>query len=129
MQYDDFIGKVQHLARLGSVGDTVRAARATLEVLGERLHGGEAKDLAAQLPEEIGAYLERDGSSETFGVKAFYQKVSEKEGVDLPVAIHHARSVVSVVKEAVSAGQMDHVRGQLPQEYDDLFEAEIAGSN
>jgi uncharacterized protein (DUF2267 family) len=50
MTYDEFIGQVHHRARLGTTGDAVRATRATLEVLGERLFGGEAKDLAAQLP-------------------------------------------------------------------------------
>ena len=129
MQYGDFIGKVQNRARLGTQGETVRATRATLEVLGKRLYGGEAKDLAAQLPAEIGVYLKQDTFNETFDLKEFYQKVSEKEGVDLPVAIHHARSVVSVIQEAVSPGELEHVRAQLTDDYDELFETEIKGTN
>ncbi|MGM0669506.1 MAG: DUF2267 domain-containing protein, partial [Gemmatimonadota bacterium] len=56
MNYDDFVGEVQHRARLPSSGDAVKAIRSTLETLGRRLHGGEARDLAAQLPEEIARY-------------------------------------------------------------------------
>jgi uncharacterized protein (DUF2267 family) len=123
MQYDDFVGKVQNLARLGAQGEAVRATRAILEVLSQRLYGGEAKDLAAQLPDEIGIFLEQDGANETFGLHKFYEKVGEKEGVDLPDAMHHARSELSVVQEAVSTGEIDHVRGQLPREYDGLFES------
>ena len=52
MKHDEFIGRVQHYARLASRGDAERATRATLETLGERLAGGEPKDLASQLPPE-----------------------------------------------------------------------------
>jgi uncharacterized protein (DUF2267 family) len=50
MKHDAFIGQVQHHARLDSRGAAERATRATLETLAERLAGGEANDLAAQLP-------------------------------------------------------------------------------
>lgn len=128
MNYNDFIGKVQNLSRLGTTGETVRATRATLTVLGKRLYGGEAKDLAAQLPKEIGVYLQQDGPKSAFGLQEFYKRVSKEEGVDLPLAIHHARSVIAVVQEAVSGGEIHDVREQLPDEYDDLFEAEIEGT-
>lgn len=44
--------------------------------------------------------------------------------MDLPVAVHHARAVMSVVQEAVSAGEWDDLQEQLPDEYDDLFDFE-----
>jgi uncharacterized protein (DUF2267 family) len=128
VKYDEFIGKVQNRSRLGTPGEAVRATRATLEVLGERLFGGEAKDLAAQLPEEIGRYLKAGDGSEAFGLQEFYERVRDKEGVDLPDAVHHARSVISVMQQAVTAGELDDVRAQLPDEYNPLFEAEIEGT-
>ena len=128
MNYNDFIGKVQNLSRLGTTGEAVRATRATLKVFGKRLFGGEAKDLAAQLPEEIGLYLQQDGPKSAFGVQEFYKRVSKEAGIDLPEAVHHARSVMAVVQEAVSGGEMQDVRQQLPDEYDDLFETEIEGT-
>lgn len=56
MKYDEFMGMVQNRARLASTGEAVRATRATLQTLGQRLFGGEAKDLAAQLPQEVGDF-------------------------------------------------------------------------
>ena len=56
MEHDEFIGQVQHRARLGSRGDAERATRATLETLAERIADGAANNLAAQLPNEIGEH-------------------------------------------------------------------------
>jgi uncharacterized protein (DUF2267 family) len=129
MKHDEFIGQVQHRARLSSRGEAERATRATLETLAERLAGGEAKDLASQLPQEIGEYLRREwsGMGERFSLDEFFRRVSLREGVDLPDAIFHARAVIEVVSEAVSKGEMDDVRAQLPAEFDRLFESGSEG--
>ena len=58
MKHDEFIGQVQHRARLSSRGEAERATRATLETLAERLAGGEEQDLAAQLPAEFDRLFE-----------------------------------------------------------------------
>ena len=58
MKYDEFIGQVQHRAGLGSHTEAECATRATLETLAERLAGGEAHDLAAQLPPELARSLD-----------------------------------------------------------------------
>jgi uncharacterized protein (DUF2267 family) len=125
MKHDEFIGQVQHRARLGSRGQAERATRVTLETLAERLAGGEAKDLAAQLPLEIGEHLTGQWSAigERFSLEEFFRRVSLREGVDLPDAIFHATAVIEVLSEAVSKGEMDDVRAQLPAEFDRLFEA------
>lgn len=127
MRYDEFVGQVQHRARLGTEGEAVRAIHATLETLGERLYGGEAHNLAAQLPQEIGAYLEQPTINESFDLDEFFNRVSMREGVDLPVAVYHARVVMEVLGEAVSPGILDKVRDQLPGEYDKLFQAGSKG--
>lgn len=126
MNYDEFVGQVQHRARLGSTGDAMRAIGATLETLGERLHGGEAENLAAQLPEAIGHYLGHAEQSESFGLDTFYDRVSQRAGVDKPDAVHYARVVLSVVQEAVSGGELQDMSAQLPEEYAPLFEYEEA---
>jgi len=127
MHYDEFIGRVQNRARLGTSGEAVRATRATLEVLGQRLFGGEAKDLAAQLPREIAHYLTSDRGSESFGLQDFFRRVSEREQVELPDAIHHARAVISVVRDSVTEGELQDVLAQLPEEYNALFESGSEG--
>jgi uncharacterized protein (DUF2267 family) len=129
MKHDEFIGQVQHRARLSSRGAAERATRATLEILAERLAGGEAKDLAAQLPPELAEHLRGGWSAmgERFSLDEFFRRVSQREGVDLPDAVFHARAVIEVLSEAVSQGEMKDVRAQLPAEFDRLFEAGSSG--
>lgn len=126
MQYDEFVGQVQHRARLASGGEAIRAISATLGTLAERLYGGEADDLAAQLPREIQPYLQAIESGRDFDLREFFQRVSDREQVDLPEAIYHARAVMSVVRDAVSAGEIQDILAQLPDEYDPLFQWEEA---
>jgi uncharacterized protein (DUF2267 family) len=127
MNYDDFTGAVVHRARLGSTGVAVKAIRATLETLAERLQGEEAEHVAAQLPEEIGFYMQRTDRSKAFTLREFFERVAEREGVDLPDAIFHTRAVMSAVQDAVSAGELADVRVQLPDEFAPLFEAGATG--
>lgn len=121
MQFDQFVGQVQHRARLASSGEAIRAIRATLTVLGERLFGGETNDLASQLPEEIKEFLPLTGSGESFDVDEFFERVSVLEGIDLPQAVQHVRAVLSVLNEAVSNTEIQDVLDQLPEEYQPLF--------
>jgi len=57
MNYEEFIGEIQHRIRQGTQREAVRTARSVLETLGERLTEGEATDLASPLPMEIDRYL------------------------------------------------------------------------
>lgn len=128
MNYSEFIGQVQSRGRMASEGEALKATRVTLEVLGQRLAGGEPRNLAAQLPEEIGRFLhDDDDTGERFDLDEFFRRVSEREGVDLPVSVHHARAVISVLTEAVSRGEIDDVRAQLPEEFAPLFAAGSEG--
>ena len=127
MQYDEFVGEVQNRARLPSRGDTVRAIQATLGTLAERIAQGEADDLAAQLPPELSVFLEDADTTERFSVDDFFLRVAAKESADVPDAAHHARAVMAVLREAVTAGELDDIRGQLPDNYDPLFEAGSEG--
>src|SRR5258708_16434616 len=126
MKHDEFIGRVQHHARLPSRGDAERARRARLETRGERLAGGEQKALASQLPPEIGLHLLRcGGKGERFSLDEFYRRVSEREGEDLPLAVFHARAVIRVLSEAVSPGEINDILAQLPPEFDRFFREAI----
>ena len=57
-----------------------------------------------------------------FPIEEFFERVSQREGVDVPKAIYHARAVIAVLYEAISPGEMADVRAQLPAEYVRLFE-------
>jgi uncharacterized protein (DUF2267 family) len=133
MQYDEFVGQVQNRARLASRGEAVSAIRATLETLGERLAGGAADNLAAQLPSEIGEYLRYSLPSDSplgtkFGLDEFFQRMATREKIDLPIATYHARVVTEVLQEAVSPGELEKIRAQLPDEFDRLFAAGSVGA-
>ena len=129
MKYKAFVELVQDRAHLASLDEAVGAARATLTVLGQRLSAGEASNLGAQLPPEIGRYLhEVEPSGERFGLKEFFERVSKEEAADLPDAVHHARAVISVLQAAVSQGEIEDVRAQLPAEYGPLFESGSQGA-
>jgi uncharacterized protein (DUF2267 family) len=127
MQYDAFVGEVQNRARLSSRGDAVRAIQATLETLAERISAGEASDLAAELPPELGTFLTDVEATERFPVDDFFLRVAAKETADLPDAVHHARAVIEVLLESVTPGEMDDIRSQLPDDFGPLFEAGSEG--
>jgi uncharacterized protein (DUF2267 family) len=92
--------------------------------LAERLAGGEANDLASQLPRGIAEHLRTEFAGEglRFPLEEFFERISQREGVALPKAIYHARAVIAVLSEAVSPGEIADVRAQLPAEYARLFE-------
>lgn len=124
MNHEEFIGRVQQQGHLSSRAEAEKATRATLETLAERLAGGEAGNLAAQLPSEIGRHLRQAGQHfERMGLDDFYRKVGEREGSELPDAVHHAKAVVKVMREAVSPGELEDVESQLPEEFKALLEA------
>ena len=123
MKYNEFIGQVRHRIGLGSLAEAERATRATLETLAERLAGGEARDLASQLPAELAHFLQPpdEGIGTKLTLYDFFELVSLREGVDLEDSTLHARVVIGVLTEAVSQGEIQDVRVQLPAAFAQLF--------
>ena len=66
MKFTEFVGQVQHRLELPGEGEAVRATRAVLQTLGERLQAGQATDLAGPLPMEIDYYLESADHGQRF---------------------------------------------------------------
>jgi len=122
MQADEFLGQVQNKAHLATLGEAMRATRATLETLAERLGSDETRHLAAQLPHEIQLFL-NDGLPvpERFSSEEFLLRVCAREGIDLPLSTSHARAVIDVLTQAVSAGEIPDALGRLPEDYRRLF--------
>jgi uncharacterized protein (DUF2267 family) len=121
MTYDRFVGEVQSRAHLGSQGAAVRAIQGTFQTLAERLNQGESKDLAAQLPREFAIYFQTPEHSMRMSLEEFFKKVSDREQENLPDSVYHARVVMEVLQEAVSAGEIADVLAQLPPEWAPLF--------
>ncbi len=127
MQHEQLLGAVQHRGRMASREEAERAIQATLGTLAERLTGGAAANLAAQLPPEAASAMRDVEFAEAFSLDEFFRRVSRREGVDLPKSVFHARAVVDVLADAVADGAMAHVRAQLPQEWGRLFAAGSEG--
>lgn len=127
MQYDEFIGEVQHRAQLDSREAALSATRATLTTLSERIQPGQADNIGAQLPEELGRHLGKIDAVDSFGWKDFVDRVAEREelgGEGRGDVIYRARVVMEVVAEVVPQSAMNDLKDQLPGEYDDLFKLE-----
>ncbi|GAB1541647.1 hypothetical protein NUACC21_43190 [Scytonema sp. NUACC21] len=123
MKYGEFIKHVQSVAQLNSREDAERATRATLETIRERIVGDEAKDLASQLPQELGECLRgREGENgQTFSMQEFISRVSEKEGADPVAAAMHIRAVFAVLRNAVTPGEFEDFQANFSNDYAELF--------
>lgn len=123
MKYDEFIKHVQSVAQLDSREEAERATQATLETIRERIVGDEAKDLAAQLPKELGEYLHgREGEDgQHFDMEEFIRRVSQKEGVEPTVGVIHVRAVFAVMQDAISPGEVADLQVNLSKDYAELF--------
>ncbi|WP_255168005.1 DUF2267 domain-containing protein [Natrononativus amylolyticus] len=126
MQYDEFIGEVQHRAQLDSREAALSVSRATLTTLSERVQPGEAENLAGQLPEELARHLEKVDDVEGFDFEEFADRVADREELgenDPADAAFHAQVVVEVLDEATTGDTLAELRTQFPDdEYDELFE-------
>ncbi|MGQ4554821.1 DUF2267 domain-containing protein [Halobellus sp. GM3] len=134
MDFDEFTSTIQHRLELPGTGEAVRAIRATLSTLGERLPAGHAADLAASLPIEIKWYLTGavHEHGQRFDWSAFLDRVSEIEQTDRAEAAHHSRIVVDLVSTIVPDSDFRQLRNALPEGQDDenwrkLFEVVDAG--
>jgi uncharacterized protein (DUF2267 family) len=131
MDFDEFTGEVQHRLELPGTGEAVRATRATLLTLGERIPEGNAEDLAASLPMEVrwyatGAVAEH---GQRFDWREFVARVAEIEKADPSDAAYHARVVIDLVRTVVPDSDFQQLRDQLPADEDwgGLFEVVDAG--
>ncbi|WP_253737791.1 DUF2267 domain-containing protein [Halohasta salina] len=125
MNYKAFMGQVQHRLELNELGPAVRATRAVLTTVGERIDPGEATDLASPLPMEVDRYLiagSEQAGGEKFTYDEFLDRISERAGVDRSDANYYAETVVGLVSEIVPAGNVQKVRDQLPEGFESLFQ-------
>ena len=134
MNFDQFVGQVQHRLQLPDTGRALRAIRATLYTLGHRIPADNADDLVASLPVEIQWYMTGavHEHGQRFDWREFVDRVSNIERVDPPDAAYHARVVIDLVNEVVPASDFRQLRDMLPEAEDDenwqkLFELVDAG--
>lgn len=106
-----------------SVDGAERLTRATFRVLAVRITGGEAQDLASQLPDDLNQELTgAEEAAHALSFEQFEQRVrSETQSTDGSVA-ECVRVVFSVLSQAVTPGQFDDVVSHLPREFRDALD-------
>jgi uncharacterized protein (DUF2267 family) len=120
MKDDELISAIRKNSDLDDPDEVVRAAHATLSVLGKRLAGGEPLDLGSQLPTTFARELAVEGKGERFSVNDFYDRVAREEGTTKEDARRHARAVMAGVRSAVDPNEWQDMVSQLPDDYADL---------
>lgn len=136
MRYEEFTGRVQARAGLGTRQAAERAVRATLETLGERVPDGVADHLAAQLPEEVGDALVRVVAEhetspheradarvrgEPFDLAVFAGRVAWRGRVSEEEALRQSSAVLEVLDAAVAPELMRKLEGVLPPDIRDVL--------
>jgi uncharacterized protein (DUF2267 family) len=117
---DEFLRTVEQLAGIGRE-PAARATRATLETLGERIVGGEADDIASQLPSGIARWIAGNGKAEPFDIDEFLRRIGKREGVDVETAERHARAVFEALHRAITPGEFADMVAELPKTFAPLL--------
>lgn len=128
MQYQDFIAQVRTRGNFDTPTHAEQATTTTLTVLGERLAGNEPHNLASQLPGELQPLLTfHTGPGERYDVDTFFRRIADQEGQNCTPddARNHAHAVLSTLADAVTQGELDDFRSQLPSGYDLLLDPQI----
>jgi uncharacterized protein (DUF2267 family) len=116
---DRFIELVAQWADVG-FDSAERAARATLEALGERIDRGEAQQVAEQLPPEVAPWVATTGPAQGFDVDEFLRRVADREGVGIQEAERQARAVFQVLRHVLEK-EFDDVVAELPKDFAPLL--------
>jgi uncharacterized protein (DUF2267 family) len=134
MNFDAFMGELQHRLGTPGTGETVRATRATLSTLGSRIPEGAAEDLAASLPMEVGWLL--TGAVKEHGQRfdwhEFVSRAADIEAQNPEDSAYHAQVVMDFVASLVPESDIQDLRGMLPEaesteNWQKLFEVVDAG--
>lgn len=124
MTYDEFSEEVQKRTELENELEASTAIAATLSTLAERLNPEERERLAAQLPEDLKKLMTITGEADKLSIDAFFDRVSQRMGVGRERAEVITDEVISIFSEAITDGEVDEMKDQLPEEYRELFETE-----
>lgn len=120
MGYRELIKKVQ-LESGFSDAESKDALEHMVESLAVHLNEGERKDFASQLPQELkdialSVYPTKENSR-----KEILQQFMETQRVEYARAKKQVLSAWKALKEAISAGEINHIKSQLPSKTVELL--------
>lgn len=126
MKFDDFIHRVEQESGAGTRQEAMDLSRAVLETLGERLDRKVRNGVAAQLPRELKELLlARAETTDRYGVVEFYNRVGARAGLTHEDAVARTGQVLAVLREAIPEGEIRDILGDLPPDYEELFQTEL----
>ena len=121
--YRRLVNQVSADTGLEKDGQPEAALDIVLDALTRRLTPGEAEDLIAQLPSLLqpGLYALPPGPDRLVTRETIEQELVRQLGVGRKRAADVLTSIGALIAQTVSTGQMDDVRGQLPESLREVF--------
>jgi uncharacterized protein (DUF2267 family) len=124
VEYDEFIDRVAERARVDREQAKV-LTQTTLRVLADRISGGQAADLAVQLPEKLATPLQKSPQkpAEGYDFDTFVGMV-RRLATDVPdeAVLPGIRAVMLTLRDAVGEKEFRDTMAQLPHEFRELLQ-------
>jgi uncharacterized protein (DUF2267 family) len=121
VKYDQMVKAVDTRAGLDDRAEAERTLRVVIQTLSDRLLGGEADDLLAQLPEPLKSEIEVTPQADPMNPQEFVERVAAELAVPEDEARERIRVVFATLHEAVTEGEWEEVVGQLDKQYAGLI--------
>lgn len=115
MEFTELVRAVARETQL-SVEESADLTRAVVQELGRRLSGGEAAQLAVELPEELRTELLAVKHGQTFGLETLLERVRTHTGLNAEETHRGVAAVLKNLRDAVSEKEYSDVLSQLPGE-------------
>ena len=113
MRDDVLISRVKQLSGLSDRADAMRAIRATLVALGERLRDEERDALARELPASLRGLLDRAAYAGDFDRDELFARVARHGGLDRGCALEYAEVVLGALAAELPWETLTRLRKEL----------------
>jgi uncharacterized protein (DUF2267 family) len=113
MREDALISRVTHLSGFPGRADAMRAIRATLVALGERLRDEERAALERELPASLRSLLNRAAYTGDFDRNELFARVARHGGLDRGCALEYAEVVCSALAMELPWESLTRLRREL----------------
>lgn len=127
VQYEELLRPVRQ--SLGDEETALRAVRATLETLAERIGKDEALHMVPALPPEVAPWLFTAGPAQRFDSADFVSRVAHREDAPIEAAQRHTTVVMTALGQALDDETYRHLTARLPRTFAPLLpKGAFAGS-
>lgn len=121
MKYDQFLTALEERAGIADRDEAARTAVVVLQALADRLTGGEADDLLAQLPEPLKSTINVTEAADPMKPDEFVDRIARELQLPEEEARDRVRAVFGELREAVTPGEFEDVLSQLDRKYAELL--------